>query len=237
MGQTGTVCDVQLVEPGTNTAVLFTALQTVKPGFTEPELKELVSGLLKPVLRGVTKDEAEKAAKALSTGGARAQVWIVPTGPDIARGWGKRRSVAEDALFDYPVMPGSQRIGPDLADVGSRQPDLNWHLRHLYAPQAEVKGSIMPPYRYLFEKRRVERGPSSEALALTNEFGPGARYEIVPTTEAKALAAYLISLRANTPLFTAPLTLASISSGPDTNAPAASAPASTNAAPANAPAK
>src|ERR1039458_8749758 len=64
---------------------------------------------------------------------------------------------------------GSQRVGPDLADAGARLPDANWHLRHLYAPRIEVKGSVMPPYRFLFEKRRVGHSPSPEALARSEE--------------------------------------------------------------------
>ena len=69
-------------------------------------------------------------------------------------------------LYDYPVMLGEQRIGPDLADIGARMPDMNWHLRHLYAPLAEVKNSLMPPYRYLFATRKIEHGLSSDALSL-----------------------------------------------------------------------
>src|SRR6267154_709854 len=59
-------------------------------------------------------------------------------------------SAAEDFLYDFPVMPGSQRIGPDLANVGLRLPDAKWHLLHLYAPRNQVRDSAMPPYRFLF---------------------------------------------------------------------------------------
>ena len=89
-------------------------------------------------------------------------------GPDMARGWGRRRTVAEDFLFDYPVMLGSQRIGPDLADVGARLPDANWHLAHLYAPRSKSDGSTMPPYRFLFEKRRNNHEHSTDALVQPN---------------------------------------------------------------------
>jgi len=232
VGQTGTVCDVVLTEPGTNQPALIAALQTVKPGLSETEARQFLSGLPKPLLHGLTKEAADQGAKTLETGGAKAQAWIVPTGPDIARGWGKRRSVAVDYLFDYPVMPGSHRVGPDLADVGTRQPDLNWELRHLYAPQAEVPGSLMPPYRYLFEKRRIEHGPSPEALHFPKEFAPAPGYEIVPSPAAKALAAYLVSLRTDAPLFATPFTVASAPQSTTTNAPAGG---STNAAPSASP--
>ena len=179
------------------------------------------------MFEGVAKAAADAAAKELAVDGAKAQVWIVPTGPDIARGWGKRRTVAEDLLFDYPVMLGSQRIGPDLADVGARLPDPNFHLLHLYAPRLNVKDSTMPPYRFLFEKRRIERSRSPEALALPPELAPEPGYEIVPTPRAKALVAYLLSLRSDEPLYVAPLTVAA--AAPETNAPAAAG--TTNAVP------
>src|SRR5262245_8561870 len=39
-------------------------------------------------------------------------------GTDIHRGWGRRFTVAQDYLNDDPVMLGSLRIGPDLANIG-----------------------------------------------------------------------------------------------------------------------
>ncbi len=221
IGQTGTACDVLLTEAGTNQTAVIGALREVRPGLTEAEAKSVLGNLHQPVLEDLTKDAADAAAKTLSVGGAKAQVWIRPTGPDIARGWGKRRTVAEDFLFDDPVMLGAQRIGPDLANVGVRWPDINWHLRHLYSPQSEVKGSTMPTYRYLFEKRRVERAPSPDALNLPAGLTPEPGYEIVPKQEARALAVYLTSLQANAPLFVAPLSVpAPPPAEASTNAPA-----------------
>src|SRR5207248_4915906 len=118
------------------------------------------------VLTDVAQSAADAAVERLEPTGAKPEVKVVPTGPDIARGWGKRRSVAEDFLFDQPVMLGSQRIGPDLADVGSRLPVAEWHLQHLYHPQIVVSKSVMPPYRFLFEKRKIGREPSPDALKL-----------------------------------------------------------------------
>lgn len=207
--QSGTVCDVILTDPGTNQPALLAALLNVKSAAAETEAKQLLARLPQPVRQGVTKQEADAAAKTLNATGAKAQVAIVPVGPDLARGWGRRRTVAEDFLFDDPVMPGSQRIGPDLANVGVRLPDANWHLRHLYAPRLVEKASTMPPYRFLFEKRKIGPTPSPEALALPAELAPPPGCEILPKPEAQALAAYLISLRADAPLFVAPLTVAS----------------------------
>ena len=148
-------------------------------------------------------------------------------GSDIDRGWGKRPSVAQDFLYDQRVMPGSIRIGPDLMNIGARNQSAEWHLLHLYDPQITSKGSTMPPYRYLFERKRVGHRPSPKALKLPPEFAPEAGFEIVPTPQAEALVDYLLSLQAETSLFEAPLP-------PSTNAPASTA--STNAVPAtNAP--
>jgi cytochrome c oxidase cbb3-type subunit 2 len=131
-------------------------------------------------------------------------------------------------------MPGSQRVGPDLANVGVRLADVNWHLLHLYAPQHQVKGSTMPPYRYLFERRKIERRASPEALVLPPLLAPPPGYEVVPAPEAGALAAYLVSLRADAPLFNAPMTVPSAAAKPAaTNAPAAPAASAAAQAPAS----
>jgi cytochrome c oxidase cbb3-type subunit 2 len=72
-------------------------------------------------------------------------------GDDIDRGWGSRRTVARDHIFDAPPLLGTMRTGPDLANIGVRQPSENWHALHLYNPQLTSAGSIMPPFRFLFE--------------------------------------------------------------------------------------
>ena len=130
---------------------------------------------------------------------------VVPVGVDITRGWGVRRSVAADYLYDSPVLLGSQRVGPDLANVGLRLPDANWQLIHLYNPRAVVANSTMPPHRFLFRTRKIVFAPSAEALKLPAGFEPPAGYEVVPTDDAHALVAYLQSLRVTAPLFEAPL--------------------------------
>jgi cbb3-type cytochrome oxidase cytochrome c subunit len=219
--QTGTVCDVVLTDAGTNQNTLLVALRKLRPSLSEAEDKELITGLPKTVRQGLGKEQAEAMVKTLNNSGAKATTWIVPVGPDISRGWGIRRTVAEDFLFDYPVMLGSQRVGPDLANVGVRLADPKWHLLHLYAPRSQVKDSTMPPYRFLFEKRRIERARSPDALVLPPELGPEPGYEILPKPEATALVAYLQSLQADEPLFPAPVSVAAAAPAPaDTNAPA-----------------
>jgi cytochrome c oxidase cbb3-type subunit I/II len=51
-------------------------------------------------------------------------------------------------VYDHPFLWGSRRIGPDLARVGGKYPDL-WHLRHFEEPKSLVQSSIMPGYGHL----------------------------------------------------------------------------------------
>jgi len=138
--------------------------------------------------------------------GVKTEARVVATGADIARGWGTRQSVAADYLYDAPVQLGSLRAGPDLSTIGVRAPDLNWQLQHLYAPRSLVKNSTMPAFRFLFAVQKIGAQPAPDALVLPKEFAPADGYEVVPTAEAKRLAAYLVSLKNNAPLYEAPFT-------------------------------
>jgi cytochrome c oxidase cbb3-type subunit 2 len=119
--------------------------------------------------------------------------------------WGKRISVAQDYLADYPVMVGSQRIGPDLANIGARVRPEAWHLLHLYNPRSVVPESTMSRYPYLFTKRKIQGAPSANALKLPAGFEAETGYEVVPTEKARQLVAYLMSLQSDVSLFEAPL--------------------------------
>jgi cbb3-type cytochrome oxidase cytochrome c subunit len=182
-----------------------------------------VSNLISTLkLSGLNKDEADSAASQITAAGGKVETHLIATGTDIARGWGIRRSVAADFLYDYPVQLGSLRVGPDLANIGVRAPDANWQLQHLYVPQSVVKNSAMPPFRFLFQMRKIGNPAALVAndvnfisLKLPSEFAPPAGYEIVPTDDAKNLVAYLLSLRSDVPLYEAPFTPPQIS----TNAP------------------
>ena len=209
VGQEGVKAEIVLTERGTNLVALQTALAKFPP-------IERVTSLPQTVGAVADMNAADPILKVISATGAKAMVQVSALGPDMSRGWGQRRTVAQDYAFDLPVQLGSRRCGPDLSNVGSRLPDANWHLRHLYAPQSEVKGSPMPPARFLFEKRKLKPGqkPSPDAIPLSaagiffdvsKDTGP-VEFELVPTDDARALAAYLVSLRADAPLFEAPFT-------------------------------
>ena len=122
------------------------------------------------------------------------------SGSDIERKWGPRRTVARDYIYDAPDLVGSVRNGPDLTNVGIRLTDATWQYKHLYNPRSVSPGSIMPPFPFLFEKRKVVGQLSADALSLTGDDAPPAGFEIVPTSEAKALVGYLLSLNRTHPL-------------------------------------
>lgn len=121
------------------------------------------------------------------------------------RGWGARRTVPRDYLYDKPHVLGTMRTGPDLTNVGQRLSDAQWHHEHLYAPQSKAAWSTMSPYKYLYRVQKIEGQPSPKALRLTGKDAPAPGYEIVPTPDAEALVAYLLSLNRNYALPEAPL--------------------------------
>lgn len=121
-------------------------------------------------------------------------------GTDIARGWGPRRTVARDYIYDSPHLLGSMRTGPDLANIGARQPSAQWHHRHLFNPTWTSPGSIMSPFSFLYESRKIVGQKSVDALPIPKGYPLADGYEIVPSDHAKALVAYLQALDHTTPL-------------------------------------
>jgi len=129
------------------------------------------------------------------------QIRPAQQGSDIARGWGPRRTVARDYIYDQPHLLGSMRTGPDLTNIGARQPSAEWHHRHLINPQITSPGSIMPPFKYLYKTRKIVGQPTDEAVKLPKGWTlPEPGTEIVPTREARALVAYLQALDHTTDL-------------------------------------
>jgi cytochrome c oxidase cbb3-type subunit 2 len=145
-------------------------------------------------------------------------------GNDYDRGWGSRRTVPRDYLWEEPLMLGSVRVGPDLANVGNRNPikyalpwsyqatdregqtqeATQWHYRHLLNPAVHTPGSSMPAYKFLFTERKRGDYPARDALVLPDRFKVPAGVEVVPKPAAQALVAYLLSLQAESVLYEAP---------------------------------
>jgi len=215
--------DVTLTATGTNATEVAKLLHVIAPE-QGARVAEILAGASEKtpmtILQGVPLGAASSAQSQLTKAGATVQRNFRPLGSDIQRGWGPRRTVAADYLYDQPVQVGNSRLGPDLSHVGARQPMAAWHLLHLYDPRTQVKGSMMPAYRYLFDTRKMGRTPSPEALRLSEGFAPPKDHEVIPKPEALQLVAYLQSLRIEGGLFEAPLTPpAPVDTG--TNAPPA----------------
>ena len=122
-------------------------------------------------------------------------------GPDHERGWG-RASVPGDYVYDKPHLLGSMRTGPDLFNIGARQPSKDWHLGHLYQPRAYVPGSIMPAYPYLFETKAAAE-PGDEVVKLPPGQGPVGKV-VVARPEALDLVKYLQGLDHTYPVLPPP---------------------------------
>jgi cytochrome c oxidase cbb3-type subunit 2 len=73
--------------------------------------------------------------------------------------------------IQVPEILGTERTGPDLSDIGARQPSDVWQYMHLYQPRSVVPQSIMPAFPWLFGPNRA------------------------PMPRAKALVAYLLALK------------------------------------------
>lgn len=111
---------------------------------------------------------------------------IRPTyaGPDLwHEGWGGREAAGlarETQPMDYVTeefaLLGYQRIGQDLANVGSRITTAAEMHRHLSDPKSLDPDSGMPAYRHLY---------------TPSPYGEG----FVPTSKAEALVDYLLSLK------------------------------------------
>jgi cytochrome c oxidase cbb3-type subunit 2 len=124
------------------------------------------------------------------------QVRAPSFGSDQARGWG-RASYPEDYAYDFPHLLGTMRTGPDLMNIGLRQPSRAWHYAHLYAPRAVTPGSLMPAFPFLFAVKD-QAGMGDEIVDLPAGVGPAGKV-VVALPQARALVSYLVSLRHDYP--------------------------------------
>lgn len=120
--------------------------------------------------------------------------------------WGNRPGIPADyagiSRTDFwtntATLMGTERTGPDLTNIGSRQPSLAWNLLHLFQPRAVVEKSIMPAYPWLFEVKN-ELGEKDVEVVVPDAYRKGINGKIIATQEALHLVAYLQSLK-QTPL-------------------------------------
>ena len=121
---------------------------------------------------------------------------------DMDKVWGSRPSIASDYATDHRMdvwrntatLMGSERTGPDLTNIGERQPSIDWQLLHLYQPRAVVKQSIMPAYQWLFQYKE-KPGKNDKVVNVPDEYMRGRKGKIVAGPEALDLVAYLLSLK------------------------------------------
>ncbi|MBW8201303.1 cbb3-type cytochrome c oxidase subunit II [Flagellimonas abyssi] len=119
--------------------------------------------------------------------------------------WGDRPSIPSDYYYSKermgvwrqsPSLLGSERTGPDLTNIGKRQPSIDWHLLHLYNPRSVVGQSIMPSYPWLFDIRDTNTVTGDEKVVnLPDAFAPPSGKTVIAKEEALQLVAYLQSLQ------------------------------------------
>jgi len=104
-----------------------------------------------------------------------------------------RPSAPGDFKYQTPELLGSERTGPDLTNIGARQPSSVWQYIHLYNARAVVPESIMPSFNWMFDV--VAQSPAGVTpVPLPKSYAP-AHGVVVPTHQADALIAYLASLK------------------------------------------
>lgn len=123
--------------------------------------------------------------------------------------WGDRPSLPSDYYYSKkrmglwrqsPSLLGSERTGPDLTNVGKRQPSLEWHLIHLYNPRIVVSESVMAPYPWLFKE--VWKAQSTDIkVNVPKKFLRDTSKIVVATDKVLNLVAYLQSLKQVDPTF------------------------------------
>jgi cytochrome c oxidase cbb3-type subunit I/II len=103
---------------------------------------------------------------------------------DVLR-YGKA-SEASESVYDHPFQWGSRRIGPDLARLGGKYPDI-WHYRHMLDPREVTQGSIMPIYPWLF-KKKTDYAVLSKKLSVMKAVGVPYSEEEIANAEVNAQA-------------------------------------------------
>lgn len=123
-------------------------------------------------------------------------------GIDQDKPFGSRPNIPADYAMNQRMdvwrntanLLGSERTGPDLTNIGERQPSVDWQLLHLYQQRAVVEQSVMPAYQWLFkEKDYLEKGDVE--VKVPEKFLKNKFKKVVATKDAINLVAYLLSLK------------------------------------------
>lgn len=124
---------------------------------------------------------------------------------EMDKTWGSRPSIPSDYFYSKqrldiwrqsPSLLGSERTGPDLTNIGARQPAAAWHLMHLFNPRSVVSESIMPSYPWLFKTVDDAKVKDDDTvISLPESYAPPSGKTVVAGAEALQLVAYLQSLK------------------------------------------
>lgn len=185
---------------------LFTAASVMFTGLT------LVVAIM-PALHNQEHNRPLPGTETLSPGAARGKALYVANGcvachtqqvrnVEMDRVWGGRPGIAADYAAivrtdtwrNTATLMGTERTGPDLTDVGNRQPSSEWNLVHLFNPRIVVKESVMPAYPWLFTLSREPSG-SDVVVSVPEQYLAGKEGKVVATQDALDLVAYLQSLK------------------------------------------
>jgi cbb3-type cytochrome oxidase cytochrome c subunit len=211
-----------------NKQALVQVLKSIRHDWTDKEASDAMGGEIPiQILANGPLIPADRAIKLIEGTDSKVELTVHNNGQDLERGWGKRLSVSRDYINDEHALLGSLRIGPDLANIGSRGPDAfagkwsftasetnaparleerrQWHLVHLYNPRIKLPASTMPGYKFLFDEVGANDSRTADALPLPEKFAPGEGRSIVPTAAANALVAWLLNQQADISLPEAPV--------------------------------
>lgn len=121
---------------------------------------------------------------------------------DMDKVWGQRPGIAADYAAikrtdfwrNTATLMGTERTGPDLSNIGTRQPSVDWNLVHLYNPRTAVKESVMPAYSWMFTVKK-EPAKGDVIVNVPAAYLQGKQGKVVATKDAIYLVAYLLSLK------------------------------------------
>ncbi len=142
-----------------------------------------------PAAAGAPAGATASPAAAASPAGAAAATAATSPSPAAS---------APNPASPQTAPPGSNvATSGDIAANGESVPprySAPWHHLHLYSPRIINLDSNMPPFRFLYQKRRISGQRSVDALNLSGDDAPPTGFEVIPTYDAKCLVAYLMSL-------------------------------------------
>lgn len=79
-------------------------------------------------------------------------------------------SKSGEYVYDHPFLWGSKRTGPDLHREGGKYND-NWHFNHMWDPRSTSPGSIMPPYKWMYDNKPMDNSLIEKKMKVMVQLG------------------------------------------------------------------